>query len=314
MLSICIPIFNCDVSILVNKLIYLLDNQNIKYEIILIDDCSDDKFKKTNSVLNNYKSVKYIQLETNIGRSKIRNHFLNFALFENLLFLDCDSQIADEKFIFQYLIEIKNNKKVICGGRTYLNSKPGSNKFLRWNYGMKRECKSAEIRKKNPYKSFLTNNFIVKKSILNQIKFNEELSTYGHEDTLFGYELKNLNIEISHIQNPVNHLFTETNKEFLEKTAQGIKNLAYIEKQLNDENFSEEVKILKTYLKVKKYNLQIPLFLILSIINPFIYFILKNTGRNLLFFDIYKIYLLIKEKLIYDKKLFKIINQPKAQI
>jgi len=295
MLSICIPIYNFNVLELVKELNFQANKLNIPYEIVLIDDCSKKSFQETNSTLNKFELVKYIQLEHNIGRSKIRNLFLNYVLYDNLLFLDCDLQIISKKFIENYVDELKKGGNIICGGINYDKKKPKRNKLLRWNFGIKRECISAKKRKINPYNSFMTANFVVKKTILEQIKFNEELSSYGHEDTLFGYELKQNNFQITHLENSVNHQLTDSNKEFLQKTKQGIKNLVFIQKKINNSMFENDIKILKFYNKINKFVLKTLLFTFLKIINPFVYFILLKLGKNLFLFDIYKVTLIIKE-------------------
>ena len=58
-----------------------------------------------------------------------------------------------------------------------------------------------------------------------KISFNERLSGYGHEDTLFGYELNKNNIQIHHIDNPVLNGHLDTNEAFLLKTEEGLGNL-----------------------------------------------------------------------------------------
>ena len=55
-----------------------------------------------------------------------------------------------------------------------------------------------------------------------KISFNERLSGYGHEDTLFGYELNKNNIQIHHIDNPVLNGHLDTNEAFLLKTEEGL--------------------------------------------------------------------------------------------
>ena len=294
MLSICIPIYNFNVSELVEELNSQANKLNIPYEIILIDDCSKKNYQKTNSTLNKINSVKYIQLKQNIGRSKIRNLFLNYVLHDNLLFLDCDLQIISKNFIKNYVDEINNGRKVICGGINYDKKKPQRNKLLRWNFGIKRECISANKRKENPYSSFMTANFVVDKSIFKQIKFNEELANYGHEDTLFGYELKQNKIKILHIENPINHQLTDVNKEFLYKTKQGIKNLVFIKKRINNLAFDNDIRILKFYNKINKSVFKLPLNILLNLIYPIVYFILLKFGRSLFLFDIYKITLIMR--------------------
>lgn len=133
----------------------------------------------------------YIELEKNIGRAAIRNRFLNYAKYDNLIFLDCDSVIYSNDFLFKYINAIyENPNQLICGGRKYSELPPKRDKKLRWIYGIKRESKTSEARSKKPHKSFMTNNFIISKKILGTIQFDERLVEYGHEDTLFGFELK----------------------------------------------------------------------------------------------------------------------------
>ena len=64
---------------------------NESIEIVLIDDASDLENKAKNRLLKEY--CKIIELETNVGRSKIRNLFVSECKNPYLLFLDCDSEI-----------------------------------------------------------------------------------------------------------------------------------------------------------------------------------------------------------------------------
>ncbi|NJO91960.1 MAG: glycosyl transferase family 2, partial [Chloroflexia bacterium] len=192
----------------------------------------------------------YLELQKNIGRSAIRNSFLKYAKFENLLFLDCDTRIQNNNFISNYLID---NADVICGGRIY-SQKPNERKYLlRWKYGINRECKLADQRILEPYHSFMTNNFIVKHAVFRRTQFDERLKGYGHEDSLFGYHLMKNNFLIKHIDNQTIHDFSENSDEFLEKTQQGIENLLFIHQRLipNGE-FAEINKLLATFEKIKR--------------------------------------------------------------
>ena len=71
-LSICVPVFNFDVTELVKKLDKQAGLLSVPFEIVCIDDCSDEKFIKINKEICS-KYGKYIELKENIGRSKIRN-------------------------------------------------------------------------------------------------------------------------------------------------------------------------------------------------------------------------------------------------
>ena len=99
----------------------------------------------------------------------------------------------------------------------------------------------------------MTSNFVIPKSIFNTISFDERLSEYGHEDTLFGYELKKRNFKIIHIDNPVLSVDLINNIDYISNTEKAIDNLIHILKFTNyDKGFIEDVKLLHTYYKLYK--------------------------------------------------------------
>ena len=290
MLSICIPIYNCNVTELVTKLYNQYEKIGVSVEIICIDDCSDFSFRKKNEEICS-KYGKYVQLDKNIGRSKIRNLFLKYVNQDYLLFMDCDSAVISEIFLLNYVEAIKqNNSPVICGGRIYGSIKPEKTKLLRWKYGTYRESQPYEIRYMNPNKSFMTNNFAIRKDIFAKLQFDERLSQYGHEDTLFGFQLKKNNISVLHINNPVLNNEIENNSDYLKKTEAGLINLTYILEFVgNNPELINDISILKFYSKCKKTGLLYilyPLFLICgSLINK----LLSKGFANLFLFDFYKL-------------------------
>ncbi len=292
MLSICIPIYNFDVRSLVSALSMQMNKQNDDVVLILIDDASNIHYQDVNeSICANHQ---YIKLDQNIGRSSIRNLFLKYAKSEYLLFLDCDSLIIEENFIEKYIEEIKKEKeRVICGGRVYQQKKPEKNKLLRWKYGHYKESQIASIRNKVPNHSFMTNNFVVKTEILQNIQFDERLKNYGHEDTLFGFELLKEGIHIKHIENPVDNGDIEDNDVFLEKTKKGIQNLALIIQYMNnDPRLINMVKLLRVADQLKKMKLLYLVSLLFGIIKKPLKYTLINGPISLWAFDFYKLGLL----------------------
>ena len=251
MLSVCIPVYNYNVEKLIGDLHHQASALGVAFEIICIDDCSDTHFKNQNKSITDLSNVKYIELKENIGRSKIRNLFLDIVSFTNLLFLDCDAQIVSDKFVNRYVDSITHNIPVICGGLCYSSEKPQREFLLRWKYGRAKEVESFESRLKDPYKSFKTINFLIKKRVLASIKFDERIAGYGHEDTWFGYQVKKTGFQIKHIDNPVLHAQLETNEQFLIKTEQSIENLIKIVEMANDLEFEESISLLQTYRKLK---------------------------------------------------------------
>lgn len=294
MLSILIPVYNFDVRHLVSQLDRQCNEAKIDYEIICLDDGSDEGFRKINKQLPESNNINYYELGYNSGRSAIRNKLADLARFENLLFMDCDSDVISDSYIKKY-IQKADNCEVIYGGRTYTASPPADrSRFFRWKYGKKREQIPAYLRKENPYIFFLTNNFLIKKEIFLSIRLNEDLKGYGHEDTLLAYEFKNKSIHILHIDNPLCHIGLETAEEFLIKTKQGIENLKLLMKKYA--YAVEEIKLVKVY---KRINLPLIKHLIkwpLKLFHKAIYKNLCGSNPDLLLFDFYKLYLILNEE------------------
>ena len=292
MITICVPIYNFDVSQLVKHLNGALDKTNKPVELIFIDDASIEKFRKKNK--ETVGKHQYIQLDNNSGRAAIRNRFLEYARYDHLLFLDCDSLLINSDFINNYITQISSETNVICGGRLYPKQKANPQKQLRWVYGTLRESQTADVRMQHPNRSFMTNNFLIRKSILQSIKFDESLRQYGHEDTLFGYELRKANIKIDHINNPILNGDIETNEVFLKKTEQGIQNLVQIIKMSNmDPLLIQEITLANTYFS-KYWMRGLIRFLFFGWKKLLKTYLLSGNG-SLRMFDFYKLGLFAKE-------------------
>lgn len=289
MLSICIPVYNFNVNRLLESLNEQTKQMDEMIEIVLIDDCSDKEYKELNREI--CQQHIYIELDENIGRSKIRNLFLKYTKYQNLLFLDCDSYIFTSDFLKKYEIEIKqNNFAVIFGGRVYENKKPPRTQMLSWKYGVYKESKNALERGKTPNKSFMTNNFVIKREILENIRFDERLTRYGHEDTLFGIALLQHEIEITHIENPVLNGDIETNAVYLKKTEEGINNLLFIEKGIDETSlFKTNVSLLDFYHRIKAKGYLLLIDTLYTVLKKPIRWLLLKGFVNLKLFDLYKL-------------------------
>lgn len=290
MVSICIPIYNFDILELADSLIRQSLANAIQFEIIFIDDASDEHFKTINSDISANKNVVYIELVSNIGRSAIRNLFLQHAKYENLLFLDCDSKIEHDQFIFNYLKQIGENASVVCGGRKYESCPKDRALKLRWKYGVKRECLPSEKRLIHPYHSFMSNNFLIRKEVFEKIKFDEGIQGYGHEDTLFGYRLKQNGVNIIHLDNSVIHQFDESATVFIKKTRDAIRNLYFIYSKIEIESdFMQMVKLLKTFNWLERHKLIGIMNLIYRLTSVCVLKSLKTRFICLFLLDLYKL-------------------------
>lgn len=290
MISICIPVYNVNITSLVLELEGQINQSDFDVELIVIDDKSLDKVRNQNN--NCLKRHSYIQLNKNVGRSRIRNMFLDYSKYEHLLFLDCDVEIIKEDFLANYVKVLKQNScDVVCGGLEYSKIKPLKENVLRWKFGNQRECRAVALRNENPYASFMTSNFVIKKKLLLFNPFDENLTKYGHEDTLLGFQLRLARKKIIHIQNPVLHADIESNINFLNKTEIAIQNLIVVYSTIDlKTEFSNSVKLLKFTSSMEKYNLNKWVLLFFTILKKPIFSLLKKGYTcRLFFFDFYKL-------------------------
>ncbi|MCW3167757.1 glycosyltransferase [Chryseobacterium sp. 09-1422] len=289
-ISVCIPVYNFDVRELVFDLKKEINEKGIDAEIILIDDASEDQFKTINRELRN--EVKdFIFLEKNIGRSKIRNLFLEYAEGDYLLFLDCDAKIDSVNFLRNYLDELDKNDGVEV---VYGNFKisPLYSDTLRNRYSVEREIFTQS--RTDDFSVFKTVNFIVKTETFRKFPFNEELIHYGYEDYVFAKKMELAKVKFSAINNPVIHIDETVNDVFLDKTKTAIDSLYQL--SLNSENlvYIKDIKVFWTAQKLKKNN----------VANLFLFFynilerkIIKNlvSGKpNLRNLDFFKLGMLLR--------------------
>lgn len=304
MISICIPIYNYYAYPLVRRLTTQIEQMHGEedFEVVCIDDNSSGYYLNQNNGICDIAT--YLRLADNIGRSRIRNIFLKYTKGEWLLFLDNDSLIPDN-FLKIYRRNIDNKCDVIVGGRVYDQRGNDQEHRLRYLYGTKIESRSVEERSKSPYKSFMTNNFMIRRSVLEKIKFDPRISNYGHEDTLFGYRLEENNIPIKHIDNPVVNGYVEDNAEFLHKTVEGIESLVKIYNFMwEDQRFCHSVRLLNTYANVRRLGLQGLVYKIFMIIkSPLESQFARGTGISLKMFSFYKLGIFI-QKMHYEQTEF----------
>ncbi|CAM3456546.1 glycosyltransferase family 2 protein [Aequorivita lipolytica] len=287
MISILIPTYNYNVFSLVKNLHEQCESATIVYEILVLDDASTDKkIVEKNLKINSLGNCSFQVLDKNIGRSKIRNLLAEKAKYDWLLFLDADTFPSNTEFIANYVASFSEESSVIFGGIEYPKNN-AENFSLRHKYGTERESLPLSVRLKNPYRSFITMGFAIKKKAFEKIKFNENLAGYGYEDSVFGYELQKNNIPLLHIDNPVIHLNLETNAEFIKKSQLALQNLLnFYETGAID---GETVKILKTYLKLKKRNLLFGVRWFFNISKKKLHKNLNSPKPSLLLFDLYRL-------------------------
>jgi glycosyltransferase involved in cell wall biosynthesis len=289
-LSICIPVYNFDVTALVASLGRQCRELLGVCEIICIDDGSQSSVVKRNRIVCE-AAGRYIALEKNVGRASIRNLFASLVQSDYLLFLDCDSVLLSERFVARYLEAIaQGTGPVICGGRVYDPICPGRDRHLRWKYGICKESMPRSVRDRHPHRSFMTNNFAIRRNLFDMIRFDERLRQYGHEDTLFGFKLKQSGIAVSNIENPILNGDVETNREFMRKTDEGVKSLVQvIDYAGRAPELIEDIALARFYEKCRRMHAISLMDFTFSIVSPALRTFLCTGYAPLVWFDLYKL-------------------------
>ena len=287
MLSILIPIYNYDVRQFVENLSDQSIELEFEVEIICLDDKSGPSFLELNREVGNFENVTWMESDKNLGRSSIRNRLVEKARFENLLFLDCDGATTSDSYLVSYT-RYWNNYDVIYGGRVYNDEAPEDHDlYFHWYCGSIREAILVEHRRLNPYNSFMTNNFLIRKTVYVSIKMDETLVGYGHEDTLFSQELKRANFSIKHVYNPIEHVGLETFDRFIQKSENGLKNLKML---VNQKRVGTSIRLAKYYIVLRGFGLIGILSYMVSFFESRILSNLRGPAPNLLWFDLWKLY------------------------
>ena len=232
MLSILIPTYDYDCTRLVGDLQAQAERATNDYEIIVADDASPmTTSKERNRMISTLPHCRLIELDENIGRARIRNRLADEARGEWLLFMDCDAEVISATFISNYLEH--TDTKVVCGGLCHAETLPSPEVSLRYSYEKQADKRrAARYRMQEPYERFTPFNFMIRRTVFQTIRFDEHITEYGHEDTLFGIALSKKRVPIRHIDNPLRHIGLESNERFLTKTRSALRNLATMEESM----------------------------------------------------------------------------------
>jgi len=227
-LSILIPVFNYDCTALVDGLSRqsaALQAEGVRVEIIVAEDGSTNEAAlHANAALTANPLCRYLPRRENVGRAAIRNYLAQQANMEWLLFLDCDMQLPDDRFLLNYLNS--EGDEVIDGGFAVCPCPEQMGRNLRYSYEWSEMSHHGVAqRQANPYRSFRTTNFMIRRDIILAHPFDERFRHYGYEDVLFGKELHRHGIAISHIDNAMMLSDLETNDVFVSKTEEALRTL-----------------------------------------------------------------------------------------
>lgn len=295
MLSVLIPVFHWDPTHLVRDLQQQLDQSGLAYEIIVSDDTPSAVKPEYQADLESRPEITCTFRETSLGRSANRNRLAGMARYPYLLFIDGDAGIAHPDFISRYLSHLDPGK-LLAGGTLYPDCIPDDPAMhLRWKFGKAREQKTARVRQKNPWRSFSTFNFVVPAEVFKKIRFNEEITGYGHEDTFFGFQLRNEGVPVVHLDNGLCHLGIEPADRFLMKVRESVQNLYELQKTgALPPDLIQDIHLLKKYRTIRLTGTKGLIRLLFRVFNDRMEKRLNQPNPPLLLLDLYKLGLICR--------------------
>lgn len=287
------------------------DTISLGFEIIFADDGSADATaRQRNAIIAQLPYCQYIERPKNVGRSAIRNFLAHTAHYSHLIFLDGDVAIKRGNFVQTYLAH-RNDADVIIGtlhfsrmqvacdtaediiGHTK-RAKEETKKTtepvlyddnLKYRYEQQFLAKHpVKKRMQQPYASFRTTNFMVRRDLLLAYPFDETFHEYGYEDTLFGKQLKEHGATLIHLDNAATIADYEDNATFVAKTEESLRTLAAHAHQL--QGYST---LLQTVNKLKRLHLQPLIAFVFKLFKGLLHKNLCSNSPSVFLFNVYKL-------------------------
>lgn len=287
------------------------DTISLGFEIIFADDGSADATaRQRNAIIAQLPYCQYIERPKNVGRSAIRNFLAHTAHYSHLIFLDGDVAIKRGNFVQTYLAH-RNDADVIIGtlhfsrmqvacdtaediiGHTK-RAKEETKKTtepvlyddnLKYRYEQQFLAKHpVKKRMQQPYASFRTTNFMVRRDLLLAYPFDETFHEYGYEDTLFGKQLKEHGATLIHLDNAATIADYEDNATFVAKTEESLRTLAAHAHQL--QGYST---LLHTANKLECLHLQPLIAFVFKRFKGLLHKNLCSNSPSVFLFNVYKL-------------------------
>lgn len=281
MLSILIPTYNFHPQSLLDSLLKQLPADA---EIIVGDDCSPNV--ELASWLRQYcqeKGIRYVRPVHNLGSAGMRNMLCREACGEQLLYIDCDTIVHDEAFISKYA-ELAGNH-IVCGTITHPETMPSAAQSLRWKYEKSMEKRfTADLCNQHPYEHFRTSHFLIPKSIMSEVPFDEGIKGSGYEDLLFGKHLQEKDIKVLHTPICAMNGDIEDNDTFLQKTERQLRTLYQYRAEL-----AEFSTLLHFRDRMKQKHLLGPAILLFKMTRKALRHHLLGKNPNIKLFQFYKL-------------------------
>jgi len=285
MLSVLIPVYNYNVTDLVNEIHKQLVASNIDFEIICLDDKSKKDIIDSNLKIETLSNTNYRLSKRNNGIAVNRQMLVDQAIYDWIILIDADVELKNKWFITNYLEVLDKGYDFIFGGFDYKKTSPKKSHLLRWKYGKKYEAILANSRNSNPYKVTIAANMLARK--VHYMKLNlDSLGNNYAMDYLFGALLKEHNEKVLHINNQVYHLGIEDSASYLRKKELAVETLLqlYHSKKIKQHSNS----LLKLFILLKKTKMNYLPSLWFSVFNNSMRKNLTGNNPYLLVLQVYK--------------------------
>ena len=288
------------------------------------DGSADIAAKQRNAIIAQLPYCQYIERPKNAGRSAIRNFLAQTAHYNHLIFLDGDVTIKRPDFVRTFLThrndadviigtlhfsrvqldcdtteeiigqtkevkevtkETKKEKKE-AKEETKESSEPMLyDDNLKYRYEQRFLAKHpTKKRMEQPYASFRTTNFMVRRDLMLAYPFDETFHEYGYEDTLFGKQLKNHGATLIHLDNAATIADYEDNATFVAKTEESLRTLAAHAHQL--QGYST---LLHTVNRLKGLHLLPLIALAFRLFKGLLHKNLCSNSPSVFLFNVYKL-------------------------
>lgn len=241
-ISVIIPTYNR--AEVLKKCLERLAEQTLekeKFEVIVVDDGSSDGTKKVveDAIGDVGFELSYLRQE-NQGQGVARNKGIGVAKGDVVLFIG-DDILVDKHFLEMHLDQHKKNPEANIGVLGFIDWDPSIKitPFMEWLTngssilgkfgGHQFAFEKLKDKKWADYNFFYTSNISLKKSLLEEEKFDEDFHGYGWEDIELGYRLaKKKDFKLSYEPRAIGYHLHEMDERSLRGRMMGIGKSAHV--------------------------------------------------------------------------------------
>lgn len=286
-LALLLPVYRNFPEVLLDEAYRQLQTLDISTAVYILDDGSPEPIAALEAWAARHEQVYFRRWESNGGRSTARNHLAAWAQAEYQHFLDDQLRVPSPDFWAK--LWAQRLPRGIVYGPAYPPEHPEPGTELRWKVARLREF--ASFPPEDPYTSFKSGHFLAHHSVWSQVRFDETLRGYGHEDTLLGLALQARKIPLRGLDLPVYNAELDRNTEFLEKVEQSLRNLLIINQ--NYPGYAQHFGLLRLTGKLQRWHVAGLVYFLLAWGQKSMRRHLQGSQPSLKVFDAYRLLYLL---------------------